>query len=51
MTMNNQKQYSERLAAILNIPAEDIEKAMMKIVREDVLRIARNDRRVKYGKV
>ena len=43
MTTHNQQEYAERLASILNISAEEIERAMMAIVREDVLRIAKNE--------
>ena len=45
MTNKAQKQYAERLAGILKIEAEEVERAMQEIVREDVFRIARNEKR------
>jgi len=43
MTTKTQKLYAERLAGILNIDQEKLEKAMDILVREDVLKIAKNE--------
>ena len=45
MTTKTQKLYAERLADKLNIAAEEVEAALMAIVREDVLRLAKNEPR------
>jgi hypothetical protein len=49
MTTKSQQQFAERLADKLNIAAEEVEAALMAIVREDVLRIARNDVGGRHG--
>ena len=51
MTTTNTKRFAERLADKLNIAAEEVEAALMAIVREDVLRIAKNEPRGEwYGR-
>jgi hypothetical protein len=44
MTHKNFEELSERLSAKLDIPVDDIFQALKEITREDVLRIARNDK-------
>ncbi len=45
MTYKNFDEMAERLAAKLEIPAENITEALKEITREDVLRIAKNEKR------
>ncbi len=44
MTFNDYDILSERLSGKLEIPAEDILTALKEITREDVLRIAKNEK-------
>ena len=43
LTYQTQHKLSSQLSAILNIPAEDISKAMDEITRAEVMRIAANE--------
>ncbi len=42
MTLKNYEELSKRLSEKLNIPVEEVFKALKEITREDVLRIAKN---------
>ncbi len=44
MTLTDYAELSKRLLEIIKVPAEDIESALNKITKEDVLRICKNEK-------
>ncbi len=43
MTLKNYEELSKRLSEKLNIPVEEVFKALKEITREDVLRVCKNE--------
>ena len=45
LTTTTQQRFAQQLSEQLNIPAEEIERAMDEVTRIELLRVSRNERR------